>query len=97
MLRVFRGFGLTRDPPGGKKGKAATATFAVTVGGTVGGNGSPDGAGKRTLNPTGILYYTIIREANLEATLEKTCMHHYLNLRPVCLPCNSRLGNLNTW
>jgi hypothetical protein len=94
MLRVFRGFGLTAGAPTGRKNTAALAAYASQVG----GNSAPmkgERPGRYSLNAAGAIYYSVLREAKQIDALETACMHHYLNLRPVCGPCNSSLRNLN--
>lgn len=96
LIRVFRGFGLTRYAPTGKKNIQAVATYASQVGGdpnpTIG-----DRAGRYTLNEPGAIYYTVFRDSGKLDDLKNSCMNHYLNLRPVCGPCNSSLSNMNVF
>ena len=96
ILRVFRGLGLTRAAPRGAKNRAAVAGAAASVG------GNPDPPlGPRphryTLNEAGAIYYTVFKAARILDRLEYACLHHYLNLRPVCGPCNSALRNSNVF
>jgi len=99
IVRVFRGLGLTSGGPKtfqvtGKNKKAVDA-HAASVGGRT---ALPGGIGERTtLNEAGIIYFSVFKAAKLEAALGEKCLHHYLNLRPVCGPCNSQLGKTNVW
>jgi hypothetical protein len=95
VLRVFRGFGLTVAGPTGGKGKATATAVAISLGGTVGLGGSR--ADRYTLNLAGIIYYSVFRIAKAIDDLTTVCMHHPLNLRPVCGPCNSSLQNQNVF
>ena len=95
MMRVFRGLGLTDGAPHGNKNRDSLATNAAAVG----GDPNAAGAGRQsryTTNLAGAIYYSVLRNDDelLQVFLE-ACMHHYLNLRPVCGPCNSRLQNQN--
>jgi hypothetical protein len=48
-----------------------------------------------TLSDAGAIYYSVFEAMNRGADLQEACMHHYLNLRPLCGPCNSSLSNSN--
>lgn len=91
ICRVFRGLGLTQGGPKGKKNKHAIQANAATVGGKVANLGS--WSERYSLNDAGAIYYSVIKEAQQLSNLENACLHHFLNLRPVCGPCNSRLKN----
>jgi hypothetical protein len=94
ICRVFRGVGLTVAGPHGAKNNMALGQFATLVG----GNSNPPRGSREdryTLNAAGAIYYSVLKAANQLGELKKACMHHYLNLRPICGPCNSSLGNLN--
>jgi len=103
IARVFRGLGLTNGPPKGRKNSLALETYAQSVGGTATnaqGDGPPpttNRQGRYTLNNVGTIYYSVFKEAAALDLLQQACMHHYLNLRPACGPCNSRLRNLNIY
>ena len=99
IVRVFRGLGLTSGGPKTdqvtRKNKKAVDAYAASVGGQT---AQPGNLGDRTtLNNAGIIYYSVFKAANLEAGLGEKCLHHYLNLRPVCGRCNSQLGKSNVW
>jgi archaellum component FlaF (FlaF/FlaG flagellin family) len=92
LLRIFRGFGLTKAGPKGLKNKGARNDYM----GLVGGGAFPPGDDpvmRNTLNSTGILYYSILTHFNKLNELKEICMHHYLNLRPMCVSCNSSRKN----
>jgi predicted RNA-binding Zn-ribbon protein involved in translation (DUF1610 family) len=92
ICRVFRGLGLTKAGPKGKKNKAAIQANAAAVGGKV-VEQTGTWSDRYTFNDVGTLYYSVMKGANQTAALADKCLHHFLNLRPVCGPCNSRLKN----
>lgn len=99
ILRFFRALGLTEGGPSiGGKNRAALARYAANVGGdsTIGAAASKD-AKKYQLSSVGIIYYTVLWHGKFIGKLQEVCMHHYLNLRPLCGPCNSSLSNSNIW
>lgn len=97
VFRVFRALGLTTAGPLGHKGQQAIQANAAAVGGVVAPPGPQNAPAPRyQLNLPGMMYYTLlIEDANVWADAQAKAMHHYMNLRPMCGPCNSRLGNQN--
>lgn len=95
VLRVFRGLGLTSGGPklNGKNANAM-AQHATNVGGVI-NQASKDGS--NTTNDAGTLYYSVFKALGELNSLKEKCMHHYLNLRPLCGPCNSSLSNRNVF
>lgn len=93
IARVFRGLGLTIGSPTGVKGLATQQTYAAGLGGNAFAKQSKDD--KSSMNNAGVIYYTVFKEAKALPQLEEACLHHFLNLRPVCGPCNSSLRNMN--
>ena len=92
ICRVFRGLGLSIGGPRGRKNQKAVSEMADKVGGIA--NPPVGSATERySLNAAGATYWSIIRAAKEVKTLETKCMHNALNLRPLCPPCNSALGN----
>lgn len=99
FFRVFRGLGLT---DGGPRHMGKNYQSVVTMAALVGGKsdvlpGTPRSVPLKTLNATGIIYYSILRHLGWLDWVKRRCMHHYLNLRPLCGPCNSSLSNRNIW
>ena len=94
ILRVFRGLGLTKAGARGKKNTEAIAAWAAKVGGDTAPKGGTM-AERTTLNVFGGIYYSVFKAAGALPALSTACTHHYLNLRPVCGPCNSRLRDQN--
>jgi hypothetical protein len=92
VLRLFRGFGLTKAGPVGFKNKMALSEFANSVGGKSYDPGN-DKVARHTLSSMGMLYYSIFTLFNKLDDLKNICMHHYLNLRPMCNSCNSSRRN----
>lgn len=92
LLRIFRGFGLTKAGPKGLKNRGALNEYMGLVGG---GSYDPgnDPVQRNTLNSMGMLYYSILTHFNKLNELKDICMHHYLNLRPMCVSCNSSRKN----
>ena len=95
IARVFRAMGLTRGAPHGRKNMMEYAKYSSKAGGVSSFPGTR--ADRRTLNPQGAIYYTVLRHAGKIPDLAEACMHHYVNLRPVCGPCNSTLSNHNVF
>ncbi len=92
VCKVFRGLGLTVGGPKGAKSKQWQNTQTATnVGGTAKVIGSTNE--RYSLTETGLIYYTMFKEAGALQKLYDACMNNILNLRPVCGPCNSRLRN----
>jgi hypothetical protein len=91
IARVFRGLGLTLGGPKGEKNKTAVQTYAATVGGLAKNVGS--WTERYSLNEPGSIYYSMVKAANQLQDLRTRCLHNTLNLRPVCGPCNSSLGD----
>lgn len=95
VMRVFRALGLTVGGPQGRKGLSALQNHAASVGGV---QPAPNGQAvqKNQLNIQGQMYFTLLREDDdVWANVKTQAMHHYVNLRPMCGPCNSQLGNQN--
>jgi hypothetical protein len=93
VARVFRGFGLTVDGPRGFKNNDALQMIAANVGGTL--HAAPPATktpAQKQLNNVGVIYYSILRHNTLNVLLQN-CMDHYLNLAPMCGPCNSSRNN----
>ena len=53
----------------------------------------PGKAARNTLNEKGTLLYSAIRAANDADNLMHECMHSILNLKPLCIRCNTSKGN----
>lgn len=98
ILRIFRGLGLTAGGPrlNGKNYKSIQLTASKVGGDPAPVMARPKTEPLKTLNDAGTLYYSVLK-ANDEGWLGKACLHHYLNLRPMCGPCNSSLSNKNIW
>jgi hypothetical protein len=98
MLRVFRVLGLTVSTGSGQKNRFLQGQFAPFVGGQTtilsrGDRGStPD---RYTLSAKGIIYFTALQHYALTKEMMPMAMHHIVNLRPMCGPCNSSLRNSN--
>ena len=92
ISRVFRGLGLTKEGPRGVKNRAAIARFAADLGGTVHPAPTAKRNARNELSDAGVIYYSILKKIDL-AGLKSACMHHYLNLAPMCSNCNSSKGN----
>lgn len=92
ILKVFRGFGLTRGGARGNKNTLSIGNVAANVGGDA-SNRIGTYKDRYELNEAGMIFYSAIREAKQVNALEEACMHHYLNLAPVCGSCNSSMGN----
>ncbi|MCD9187271.1 MAG: hypothetical protein LUM44_12625 [Pyrinomonadaceae bacterium] len=92
ILKIFRGFGLTRGGARGNKNTASIGSVAANVGGDA-SNSIGTYKERYELNEAGVIFYSAIREARQVPALEEACMHHYLNLAPVCGSCNSSMGN----
>jgi hypothetical protein len=99
FYRVFRGLGLTTGGPRdfGKNYRSVKSMASLVGGSSNTPAGVPRTAPLKTLNATGILYYSIMKYIGWFDFVKKRCMHHYLNLRPLCGPCNSSLSNRNIW
>ena len=93
-LRVFRGLGLTKGMPTGSMGSISVKQISSKISGS-GLSSSRARIDKYTMNNSGILYFSLLKEAEQLRNLTERCMHNYLNLRPLCAPCNSSLRNLN--
>jgi hypothetical protein len=101
MLRVFRAAGLTVSTGSGQKNRYIQGQVAKSVGGNV--NVLPRGQkgsdlDRYTFNDKGIIYFTMLQFYGLTDQMRQMSMHHVVNLRPMCGPCNSALRNTNiTW
>jgi hypothetical protein len=98
MVRVFRAAGLTVSAGYGIKNRYLQGLVAKIVGGNQ--NVLPPGqkgpvTDRYTLNEKGVLYFTMLHSANLYEEMLALSMHHIVNLRPMCGPCNSSLKNSN--
>jgi ribosomal protein L18 len=89
LVRAFRSLGLTESAGKGAKTRTFMAQHAVAAGGRI----TEPGPGRFSLNATGSLYLTLIYAAGIADAVYATCMNHVANLRPLCAPCNSGLGN----
>jgi hypothetical protein len=99
LLRVFRAAGLTDKPGFGRKNWQLQEKTAASVGVTPYAPAQNEQRGgvveRYTLNTHGILYYSLLMHFGLLEELANKSMHHLVNLRPMCGPCNSRLRNSN--
>jgi hypothetical protein len=91
----FRAFGLTEGDPTGFKGSDYRIMNMANVG-RVAGVANATLREKYTLNNVGQIYYTIADWAGLvgNGELDTACMHHVINLRPLCGRCNSPNRNV---
>lgn len=98
MMRVFRAAGLTVSTGSGTKNRYLQGQIAPLVGGNTtilkrGERGSdPD---RYTLSAKGVIYFTALQHYKLTGEMLQMSMHHIVNLRPMCGPCNSSLRNSN--
>src|SRR5690606_18304743 len=98
MLRLFRAAGLTVSTGYGNKNRHLQNNFATRFGGntTVLPRGQKGDVNDRyTLTPKGALYFTVLQNFILTSEMKQMSMHHVVNLRPMCGPCNSQLRNTN--
>lgn len=98
MLRLFRAAGLTVSTGYGNKNRHLQNNFAAGFGGntTVLPRGQKGNVNDRyTLTLKGALYFTVLQSFNLTTEMKKMSMHHIVNLRPMCGPCNSQLRDTN--
>jgi hypothetical protein len=93
LCRFFRALGLTKGAGTGKKTQQYRRDYAADVGGKT-STEVADWDSRYTLNRVGRIYYSMLA-AGKDWTLPMAdrCMHSIFNLRPVCGPCNSSLGN----
>src|SRR5262249_48379939 len=96
LMRMFRGMGLTIGAPAGLKNKQILGKWAADVGGDTNLTRSTAKNDQNSLSPQGVLYYSIFKKLNVIDELKGIAMHHFLNLRPMCGPCNSARGNQAT-
>jgi hypothetical protein len=87
VCKVFRAGGLTKGGPKGTKGTNIVASWAAQLGGTQANYTSRDDS--YTLNDAGTIHLSMVVAANALADLKVACMHHLVNLRPLCHACNS--------
>lgn len=87
ICKVFRAMGLTVDGPQGRKGAEFAGKWTA---GAAGLAGIATGVHplKYTLNRIGMLYYTLAVWSKTDFTLAQHCLHHVINLRPLCMACN---------
>lgn len=94
LMRMFRGMGLTMGAPAGFKNTQMMARWANDVGGNPDSTRSKDKDDQNTLSMQGVLYFSIFRHIGVPINeLKDIAMHHFLNLRPMCGPCNSSRSN----
>lgn len=91
LIKIFRAYGLTQDAPKGHKGQENVRLKASLVGGDT---NHVAGANRDATNLKGGMYYSILRHCQLLPQFKGECVHHFLNLAPVCGPCNSSKSNL---
>ena len=100
VARVFRGLGLTIGTPKltGKNSVPFTNRAALVGGDATPNTGANTVSDRYSLNSAGEIYYSIFHKLDLiDPELKDACMHHYINLRPMCGPCNSSLSNTNAF
>lgn len=93
--KLFRALGLTKGDPDGPKGDAIRNAHMGNVGGVAGRANAP--LRKRyTLNNVGQIYFTIADWEGFvdSGDLDKACLHHVVNLRPLCNACNTSNRNV---
>lgn len=98
LARLFRALGLTKSTGYGVKNRLLQNAFAQYVGGSQDIRLLGDKGGKEdrfSLTSMGMLYYSALRYAGDLPALKTLAMHHVVNLRPMCGPCNSSLRNTN--
>jgi hypothetical protein len=98
MMRVFRAMGLTMSTGAGLKNRYLQHKVSGLVGGNttilaLGNKGSVND--RYSHNVKGITYYSILKIFNMVDEMKQMSMHHIVNLRPMCGPCNSSLRNSN--
>jgi hypothetical protein len=93
--KIFRALGLTQGGASGPKGVHFQAAHMVNVGGAGGAVGATL-IQKYTLNDMGQIYFTIADWCGLvdNSELDDACMHHVINLRPLCGACNTPNRNV---
>lgn len=87
ICKVFRAMGLTVDGPRGPKGTEFAGKWTTGVAGRA-GVATGFHPSKYTLNDIGMLYYTLAVWSKADFTLSQHCLHHIMNLRPLCMGCN---------
>jgi hypothetical protein len=86
IFKFFRALGLTNQSPSGQKGQQFS-NMAASVGGSFAGDNSS------SLNPVGVIIFSMFRNSGYWTNLKALTMHNFINLRPVCSFCNPSLGN----
>ena len=96
VIKVFRAMGLAQGTPKGHKGQTVVGYWAGLVGGV---SGPPSGStdDRYSTNDIGSIYLTLVAWAGETAALETACMHHMINLRPLCPSCNSPTRNVQKY
>ncbi len=86
MYKVFKAMNLAMDEPTGKKGQHLNAR-------TMSLRKLPDFPSDSDLTYEGIGILSAILHGGQEAAFKEICVHHFLNLQPMCFRCNSQKGN----
>jgi hypothetical protein len=87
VYTLFRAIGYSQAAPPGPKGQQYRRLHAADIGGEL-----APGGGLDELNYPGMIVYSLFKGAGYYDNLKELSMHHFINLRPVCLFCNSSLG-----
>jgi hypothetical protein len=98
MLRVFRAAGLTDSAGSGEKNKYLQGEFASKIGGQThvleqGKRGTEQS--RYSLSMKGAIFFTVLQHYKLTEQMKEMSLNHIANLRPMCGPCNSGVGNRN--
>ena len=108
VLKSFRAIGMTQEGPKGAKGLAVAQknTYDLLLSGLLNNNIrgpiSPhpqplvdfgNRAKRQTLSEQGAVIYSALLWGGDKPVVFKTCMHSLLNLKPMCLRCNTSKGN----
>ena len=87
VFKLFRAVGYSEQAPTGPKGTMVMQHMSTGMGGN---NGA--GNGHYSLNPIGVIVFSLFRNSAYYNNLLSLSMHHFVNLRPVCSHCNPSLG-----
>lgn len=89
MLKVFRALGLTAAGPKGTAGKWVFTTYKKAP--------APGGATQKqdryAMTFEGAAIFSAICSAGARADLKDACLNNIVNLRPMCIHCNTSKGN----
>lgn len=90
VLKIFRALGLTQAGPKGHMGKQIWKKSSYIRDTDLAAPGTQ--AKRYAVNETGALFFSLVQWVGGWAELEENCLNHVLNLRPMCIHCNTSKG-----